>query len=254
MIGPDAIANSPLPNDDPAMLNVVLSIESYLRPALRGADSSMKEAGARLAAGGLIVIRDAFEPNFAERMHQSLDSCKAWQVYEKYEKHFHFHHHNLYEEAEYPPDVVWCKRVFDSVPTKTWATQLSGRQCVGPTSFSASWYLPGDHSLPHTDAVPKGAEAIRQVAFVWHLARDWRSEWGGALFWCPRALYLPPVFNTLVLFNVGPETSHFVTQVSPYAQSKRLAINGWWTGPTPTGTPVTPKADRIDSDVSIKIY
>jgi hypothetical protein len=63
------------------------------------------------------------------------------------------------------------------------------------------------------------ATANRQVAFVWYLAKDWRSEWGGALFWCPKALYLPPVFNTLVLFNVGPDTSHFVTQVSPYAQA-----------------------------------
>ena len=97
----------------------------------------MAEAGARLAAGALVVIRDAFEPAFAERMHQSLDSCKAWEVYEKYEEHFHYHHHNLYEEAEFPPDLMWCNRVFDSMPTKTWAAKLSGRQCVGPTAFSA---------------------------------------------------------------------------------------------------------------------
>jgi 2OG-Fe(II) oxygenase superfamily len=51
-----------------------------------------------------------------------------------------------------------------------------------------------------------------------------------ALFWCPKSLYLPPVFNTLVLFNVGPDTHHFVTEVSPYAQGKRLAIKGWGTG------------------------
>jgi Rps23 Pro-64 3,4-dihydroxylase Tpa1-like proline 4-hydroxylase len=256
MVGPDAIFNSPLPKDlvDPALRDLVLSIESYLRPSLRGANSAMDKVSARLAAGGLIVIRDAFEQGFAERMHQSLDSCKAWKVYEKYEEDFHYHHHNLYEEAEYPPDIVWCNKIFTSVPTKTWATRLSGRQCVGPTTFSASWYLPGDHSLPHDDAIASSAEANRQLAFVWHLAKDWRSEWGGALFWCSRALYLRPLFNTFVLFNVGPDTSHFVTQVSPYAQSKRLAINGWWTGPASTGTPIAPKPDRIDSDVSIEIY
>jgi Rps23 Pro-64 3,4-dihydroxylase Tpa1-like proline 4-hydroxylase len=121
--------------------------------------------------------------------------------------------------------------------------------------FSASWYLPGDHSLPHPDAVPSGAEANRQVAFVWHLAKDWRSEWGGALYCCTRGVYLPPVFNTLVLFNVGPETEPFVTQVSPYAQGKRLAINGWWTGPASTGKRVTRAPDCIDAGgVPIEIF
>jgi Rps23 Pro-64 3,4-dihydroxylase Tpa1-like proline 4-hydroxylase len=89
-------------------------------------------------------------------------------------------------------------------------------------------YLPGDHALPHSDEGASAENNNRQVAFVWHLAKDWRSEWGGALFWCPKACYLRPVFNTLLLFNVGPETTHSVTPVSPYAQGKRLAINGWW--------------------------
>jgi len=240
---------------DPAMLDGVLSIEGYLRPSLRGRGGAIEEAGERLAAGGLVVIRDAFQAAFAERMHRSLDTCMAWRVYEGYEEHFHYHHHNVYFESEYPPDIVWCDRVFDSASTKAWATRLSGRQCIGRTVFSASWYLPGDHSLPHTDAVSSGADANRQVAFVWHLAKDWQSEWGGALYWCPKGVYLPPVFNTLVLFNVGPDTEHFVTQVSPFAQGKRLAINGWWTGPASTGKRVVRAPDQIDAGgVPIEIY
>ena len=117
------------------------------------------------------------------------------------------------------------------------------------------WYMPGDHSLPHTDAVPGSAGAKRQVAFVWHLAKDWRSERGGALFWCPKSLYLPPLFNTLVLFNVGPDTHHFVTEVSPYAQGKRLAVKGWWTGQSPTGDPLRVKPERLEGGpASIEIY
>ena len=236
-----------------AVLDMVLSIEMYLRPSLQ--TPAMREVGTRLAAGGLVVIREAFEPAFAERMYHSLDSCTTWQVYEEYEEHFHFHHHNLYKVNEYPPDLVWCDKVFDSAATKAWAPRLSGRPCIGPTAFSASWYLPGDHSLPHNDAVASDADNKRQVAFVWHLSKNWRSEWGGALFWCPKALYLSPVFNTLLLFNVGPNTSHFVTQVSPYAQGKRLTINGWWTGPAATGKPVTPAPHRIDDHgVRIEIY
>jgi Rps23 Pro-64 3,4-dihydroxylase Tpa1-like proline 4-hydroxylase len=90
---------------------------------------------------------------------------------------------------------------------------------------------------------------------VWHLAKDWRSEWGGALFWCSKGCYLPPVFNTLWLFNVGPESNHFVTEVSPYAQGKRLTVNGWWTGPAATGDPVWKGPDRIGAgDAEILIY
>lgn len=35
-------------------------------------------------------------------------------------------------------------------------------------------------------------------------------------------------YNTLVLFSVTTQSSHFVTTVSPDAQGKRLSFNGWW--------------------------
>lgn len=233
----------------------LLSIETYLRPSLRGPGSALTDVGPRLAAGGLVAIRDAFEPDFAERMYRSLDRCTTWRVYENYEDDFHYHHHNLFHSDEYPADLAWCSKVFDSSSTKAWVTRLSGRSCPGPAEVYASWYLPGDHSLPHNDVADSGANFNRQVAFVWHLAKDWRSEWGGALFWCPKASYLPPVFNTLWLFNVGPESTHFVTHVSPYAQGKRLAINGWWTGQTATGDPVWKGPDRIGTgSTEIVIY
>ncbi len=158
----------------------LLSIETYLRPSVRAA---LKDAGSLLAAGGLVAIRDAFEPDFAERIYRSLDSCTTWRLHEGYEEHFHYHHHNVYEFAEFPADLAWCSKIFDSSNTKEWVTRLSARSCLGPAEVSASWYLPGDHSLPHNDIAANDASSNRQVAFVWHLA-DWRSEWGGALFWC----------------------------------------------------------------------
>jgi thioredoxin 1 len=239
------------PAADPSLL----SIENFLRPSLRGPGSALKAAIPRLAAGGLVAIRDAFEPDFAERMHRSLDSVTTWRVHENYAEKFCYHHHNLYHADQFPADVAWCSKVFDSSSSKAWATQLSGRSCPGPTEISASCYLPGDHSLPHNDNVTTGKHYIRQLAFVWHLAKDWRSEWGGAFYWVPKASYLPPAFNTLYLFNVGPDSTHFVTQVSPYAQGKRLVINGWWTGITPTGDPVWKGPDRIGTDdTEILIY
>jgi Rps23 Pro-64 3,4-dihydroxylase Tpa1-like proline 4-hydroxylase len=243
-------------NSPSEMAGALLSLETYLNPSTfpckEPTISSMRR---ELAAGRLIVVRDAFVASFAERIHRSLDECTAWQMYEGYETHFHYRHHNLYKASDYPPDLTWCDEIFGSPATKSLAQALCGRECIGPTVLSASWYLPGDHSLPHTDAVASGAEANRQVAFAWHLTKHWRSEWGGAFFWCPKSIYLPPVFNTLVLFNVGPDTHHFVTEVSPYAQSKRLAVNGWWTGPAPTGAHVQAQPERLrGSPGSIEIY
>jgi thioredoxin 1 len=232
-----------------------LSIETYLRASLRGPGSALKDVGRRLAAGALVTIRDAFEPDFAERMYRSLDSCNTWRAHENYAERFSYYHHNVYHPEDFPPDVAWCWKVFDSSGSKAWATRLSGRTCLGPTSVSASWYLPGDHSLPHTDNVTTGDHYIRQLAFVWHLAKEWRSEWGGAFYWCPKACYMPPAFNTLYLFNVSSESSHFVTQVSPFAVGKRLTINGWWTGPAATPGPVWKGPDRIGTDgTEILIY
>ena len=233
----------------------LLSIETFLRPSLRGPRSALTDAVPRLAAGGLVVIRNAFEPDFAERMYRSLDGCATWPLHENYAKRFAYHHHNLYHADQFPADVAWCSKVFDSSSSKTWARRLSGRSCPGPTEISASCYLPGDHSLPHNDNVTTGKHYIRQLAFVWHLAKDWRSEWGGAFYWVATASYLPPAFNTLYLFNVGPDSTHLVTQVSPYAQSKRLVINGWWTGMTRTGDPVWKGPDRIGTgSTEILIY
>jgi hypothetical protein len=109
-----AMPDSLLPKDlvDPAVLDAVLCIEAYLRPSLRGPGSAMEQAGA--------PIREAFEPAFAERMHHSLDACTTWQVFEKYEEHVHYHHHNLYQENGYPPDLAWCDKVFSSAATKAW--------------------------------------------------------------------------------------------------------------------------------------
>ena len=226
-----------------SLLDALASIETYLNPAVtKHADV----IGAHLAAGRLVVIRDAFQPAFAERTYRSLHTCTAWQAYEKYDPDFHYHHHNVYKVDDFPADLAACRRVFDGHGSKALMSRLSGRDCRGPLAFSASWYLPGDHSLPHTDAVASAADANRQVAFVWHLAKDWRSEWGGALFWCPRNLYLAPRFNTLVLFNVGPDSFHFVTTVSPYAESKRLTVNGWWTGPNATGAVPQVTPERVE--------
>ncbi|KAH8093026.1 hypothetical protein JL720_5200 [Aureococcus anophagefferens] len=75
------------------------------------------------------------------------------------------------------------------------------------------------------------AADTRTVAYVWHLSKGWRPEWGGALYWAgaDHAVATHPAsFNTLVLFCVTTTSAHFVTTVSPHHEGKRLTFNGWW--------------------------
>jgi hypothetical protein len=229
---------------DEKLKDALTSIEMFMNRSIFQCDTNLRTIQEALVAGRLVLIRDAMHAGFAERMFQCLDRFDDWRVYEKYEKHFHFHHHNIYEKELYPPDLAFCNAVFASQPTKDLMQRLSHRDCSGGTAFSASWYLPGDHSLPHTDNVEAREGEFRQLAFVWHLTKDWQPTWGGDLFWCPANVYLPPTFNSLILFTVGRQSHHFVTQVSSYSRSKRLAINGWWTGtkqrePLPAAHPET---------------
>lgn len=209
--------------------DIYLSIENYLNPQIFGNRENIQTISNHIIEGNIVLIRNAFKEFFVERMFCRLDQFTNWKIYEDYQEHFHYHHHNIYDENSFPPDLTWCNNIFKSNPTKEFIKSLSKKDCDGEAIVSASRYLPGDYSLPHTDLKKHGSE-IRQVAFVWHLTKNWQPNWGGDLFWCPKNHYISPSFNTLILFSVSKESFHFVTPVSPYAQSKRLAINGWWTG------------------------
>jgi Rps23 Pro-64 3,4-dihydroxylase Tpa1-like proline 4-hydroxylase len=207
----------------------VNSIEFFLNPKIFGNGELERQISDHLIKGDLIVIRDALQTAFAERMFACLDQFSDWKVYEGYEQHFHYHHHNIYDDKLFPPDLLWCREIFGSDSSKQFIQRLAQRDCAGDITLSASLYLPGDHSLPHDDFLGH-KDQHRQVAFVWHLTRLWQSEWGGEFFWCRKNRYVSPSFNSLVLFRVQPTNMHFVTAVSRHAQGKRLAISGWWTG------------------------
>src|SRR5262245_18881012 len=219
--------------------NVLSSLQTYLNAEVTDREG-IERIGKGLRAGKLVVVREALHASFAERMFQCLDQFSDWKLYETDSavtadgppgKPFRYHHHNNYERSRYPEELTWCDGIFASEGTRHFVEQLSGQDCTGVTSFSASWYQPGDHSCPHSDrVVMDNGDTVRTVAFVWHLAKAWPPDWGGALYWCPTLRYVPPSFNTLVLFLVTDASAHFVTQVSPYAKTKRLAINGWWVG------------------------
>ena len=214
-----------------SLTTALRSLRNYLNPAFTEDPRLLEQLAHRVREGRLIIMYDAFRPAFAERVHSSLDTCTTWELHADYSQpFFHYRHHNLYDERRFPADLEWCDGILQSPETKKFVEFLSGRDCSGRGQFSASWYRPGDYSLPHTDLVGTGTDECRQVAMVWHLTKTWQADWGGHFYWCPTLRYVPPSFNTVLLFTVSRHSAHFVTTVSPHAEGKRLAVSGWWTG------------------------
>lgn len=206
------------------------SILTYLNPAILGDEKRVQEMSKAIQRGDLVIIEDAFDPQLAEYLWEDLQRDDLqWELMQgAHDDGFHFHHHNIPEDGNgFTERMTEVYGMFNHSDSKAFMSNFTGRDCNGSSILGgSSYYKPGDHSLPHSDY-----DGQRTVAFVWHLTKDWTPEWGGALYFCPAHAYQPFVhasFNTLHLFSVTPNSTHFVTVVSPEAQGKRLAFNGWY--------------------------
>ena len=204
------------------------SMQQYLNPWFED-NAILRDIMAALDAGEVAVIHDALRLEIAEEVYREIDEIEddEWDLHEAYlDGGFAYKHHNFRDVRKLGTHLQSVFEFLDADETKTLLGNLSGRDCSGEWVGSASWYRPGDFSLPHSDRTGQ-----RTVAFVWHLSKDWRSDWGGYFYWTQdrlRRAYRPPSFNTLLIFSVDMVSDHFVTQVSPHAESKRLAVSGWW--------------------------
>ena len=154
----------PKPGDD---------IRDFLNPKLFENPETIDKIKAKLRAGKAVVIRNAFKLEYAEAIYQELISAEnAFELHEYHDDDDNFacHHHNIYDRSKYTPLMDATINLFNSSATKAFVSDLSGRRCGGETWPSASWYKPGDHSLPHTDY-----HAGRTVAYVWHLTKNWKT-------------------------------------------------------------------------------
>lgn len=219
-------------------------IRNFLNPKVLQR-KNLKLIETKLKQGCLVSIREAFNEEFSNLMFQSLDTENNWKLHESIHNVFHFHHHNIYDLADFSAELLTARLIFSSSFTKKWMSQLTGKDCSEEIILSPSWYMPGDHSLPHSDN-----DGDRSVSFVWHLTKNWMPHWGGGLYWCGTGDTIKPEFNALHLFNVSNFSEHMVTKVAPNAQAKRLAVNGWWHANTTT--PVKnkkPEKNKPESDL-----
>jgi len=88
-----------------------------------------------------------------------------------------------------------------------------------------SIYEPGDFLSLHHDQT-KG------TAFSWNLTKDWKREYGGSLHIEveeEHTVVIEPHFNELCIFNIGDDfLNHYVSEVSSFALTNRIAIVGWF--------------------------
>lgn len=185
------------------------------------------ELAVAVPQGRPIIIPDALPVDLAERVHLELDRSNEWAVSEGSHDFFHYRNSIIERLDGRGGALAEASRLFKSAATRRFIAAFSGRDCSGAAYTAAAWYRPGEYALPHDDAT---AYASRSVAYIWYLTKDWRQQWGGALFWCPTGQYISPRFNVLVMFNVVPSTLHLVCPVAPTAMAKRLSVNGFWHG------------------------
>jgi hypothetical protein len=214
-------------------------LRAWLDPEIFGDPARVASIADRLRDGRAIVVPAALRPELADDVHGELQRTTQWRVAEGGHDFFHFRSCNLERIAGRGAALTRCSELFGSAATRRFIAELSGEDCGGAAQVAASWYRPGEYALPHNDLV---IDHARSVAFIWYLTRDWRQDWGGALFWCPSGQYLLPAFNVLIVFRVMPANMHLVCPVAPGATSRRLAVNGFWHRAQP-GAVVEPIAE-----------
>jgi Rps23 Pro-64 3,4-dihydroxylase Tpa1-like proline 4-hydroxylase len=132
-----------------------------------------------------------------------------------------------YKEQRNP--TLFLNRVLEwlnSQNTLNYFKQLTGNNSIIKMSAQATRYLPGHYLTQHIDI---HSQEARQYAYVMGFSKDWNPDWGGLLHILNKegniVKTMIPEYNSLSIFKV-PQ-NHFVSVVTPLAQTQRLAITGW---------------------------
>ncbi|HEX3481442.1 MAG TPA: 2OG-Fe(II) oxygenase family protein [Kofleriaceae bacterium] len=219
-------------------------LSQMLNPRIFGDATRVEQIGGWLRQGRAIVIPDALPAELAEEVHRDLDRSTRWASSEGGHDYFHYRNSVIGRIDGLSVALTRCYRLFAGAATRRFVAGISGQDCSGPAHVAAAWYRPGEYALPHNDAA---GNILRSVAYIWYLAKDWRREWGGSLFWCPTGQYVSPAFNVLVMFSAVLSNFHFVCPVSPAATAKRLTVNGFWHRPEQLVPAAPPMPDALIS-------
>ena len=103
------------------------------------------------------------------------------------------------------------------------------RSIDGPFKGLLAWAKRSSQVMPHTDQHIDD-DGRRDIAFVLHMAKDWKKEYGGEFVWFRPKQMIAPSFNSLTIFPVHETSYHYISPVSRHVPKhvKRLTLAGWW--------------------------
>jgi hypothetical protein len=124
-------------------------------------------------------------------------------------------------------------KIFQSDVFKNYLSKITGYDNLGYSDAHTfvSNYGPGDFNGPHTDG-DNG-----RIAFVYHLSKDWRPQYGGLFMrmdwdWQTVNKVIVPPFNTLSIFDTqwqGQQGApHLVSEVAQGCNNRRISYTGWY--------------------------
>lgn len=179
-----------------------------------------------------LVIPDALTAESAEKLYSELMRFSDWEHQSLTGSGFIYQRNKIGLGSALAPSCVNELFAFLSSPKcLQWVNAISGRKC---DSFhgAAAFLRPGDQISEHNDhqvfVREDGVKVVRAVTFNYYLTKHWDERWGGRFVWKNPHVEVVPTFNTLVLFNVGSDSNHWVEPIAQGVEEKRLAITGWF--------------------------
>jgi Rps23 Pro-64 3,4-dihydroxylase Tpa1-like proline 4-hydroxylase len=119
------------------------------------------------------------------------------------------------------------RQTFQRPAFESYFEALTGLSLGSSDDFGTHRMRAGDYLKAHSDD-----NKDRRLALVMYLTPDWKPEYGGGLHMLDakgNETTVDAAFNSIVLFDVLAETSHFVAPVDTAAgDASRLTIGGWY--------------------------
>mmetsp|Transcript_27416 Transcript_27416/g.65195 ORF Transcript_27416/g.65195 Transcript_27416/m.65195 type:complete len:644 (-) Transcript_27416:113-2044(-) len=215
-----------------------VSVRNYLRPfddsviiiedpSLTEDEELLDEIRQNLLLGNLVVIEDAFKPEYAKHVMRALnDDELKWsrEVVRPYHADVpgHVTQSNTLDKTSHADKVREALRPLDHTTSLEFFSSLIEHQ-IASADLRPSFFDVGDYSNPQSGNSD-------ELAFIWHLSPDYKSSWGGALMWLKAKMaknkYFHQSFNTLYLFISNKDSVHAVSPVAFWSKGKCLTVSG----------------------------
>ena len=185
-----------------------------------------------------LVIRNALVPEIAEKLYTSLHGFADFDSEDesifkgRTPEGYRYNRLSLgMASNRAPAEVRSLNAYLNSNEILKLMQSISNRACsefAGNIAVFKEGHYIQRHNDMYSENRTKTNVLSRSITFNYFLTRDWRPEWGGQFVWENPKNVINPEFNTLVMFLVGPDSHHHVTEVRGNGDNDRIALTGWF--------------------------